>query len=114
MGMHLRQIKEILSAEVHCGSELLDEEVRSVCASDFMSDVLAFVKEQEMLLTGMVNPQVVRTAEMMDIKCIVFVRGKVPDDTIIQMARERGIVLMTTRQRMFIASGLLYRAGMIG
>lgn len=112
--MQLRQVKEILNAEVLCGDELLDKEVRFACASDFMSDVLAFVKKEDVLLTGMVNPQVVRTAEMMDIECIIFVRGKIPDEAIVELARERGIVMMATKRRMFPASGILYAAGLVG
>ena len=112
--MRLSEVKEILDADVLSGGELLDREVRSACASDFMSDVLAFVKEQNLLLTGMVNSQVVRTAEMMDIRCVVFVRGKVPDSAVVEMARERGIVVMATRRRMYVASGLLYSAGLNG
>ena len=79
--MTVLQLKEILSAELLCGGDHLDREVQTACGSDMMSDVLAFVKEQAVLLTGLVNPQVVRTAEMMDMKVIVFVRGKVPCDT---------------------------------
>ena len=112
--MELFEIRDILNATVLCGEEYLDREVRSACASDFMSDVLAYVKDQAVLLTGMVNPQVVRTAEMMDMKCIVFVRGKVPDETILEMARERDIVVMTSEKPMFIACGLLYTTGLAG
>ncbi len=112
--MYLREIKRILDAKVLCGEENLDWEAHSACASDFMSDVLAYVKDQALLLTGMVNPQVVRTAEMMDMKCIVFVRGKVPDETILEMARERDIVVMSSEKPMFIACGLLYTTGLAG
>ena len=112
--MRLSDIKTILHAEVLWGEEHLDREVFSACGSDFMSDVLAFVKNQALLLTGLVNPQVVRTAEMTDIKCIVFVRGKRPDEDIIQMAQERGIVVMTCGERMYSACGLLYSNGLRG
>mgnify|MGYP003356086896 CR=1 FL=1 len=112
--MYLFEIRDTLQATVLCGEDQLDREVRSACASDFMSDVLAYVKDQALLLTGMVNPQVVRTAEMMDMKCIVFVRGKVPDETILEMARERDIVVMTSEKPMFIACGLLYSRGLAG
>ena len=78
--MLLREVRDILDAEVLCGEDLLDTEVLSACGSDFMSDVLAHVKNQAVLLTGLVNPQVIRTADMMDMKCIVFVRGKRPDE----------------------------------
>jgi predicted transcriptional regulator len=77
-----------------------------------MSDVLAYVKDQSLLLTGMVNPQVIRTADMMDIKCVVFVRGKMPDADMIQLAEERGIVLMSSKERLYNACGKLYHAGL--
>ena len=73
--MKVYEIKEILDAEVICGEEFMDRDVFTACGSDMMSDVLAYVKEQAVLLSGLVNPQVVRTAEMMDMQCIVFVRG---------------------------------------
>ena len=112
--MDLYEIRDILSATVLCGEEGLGREVHSACASDFMSDVLAYVKDQAVLLTGMVNPQVVRTAEMMDMKCIVFVRGKAPGPDIVELARERDIVVMRSELRMFVACGLLYRSGLAG
>lgn len=112
--MTLREIRDILKCKVLCGEDALEREINSACASDFMSDVLAYVKDQGVLLTGMVNPQVVRTAEMMDLKCIVFVRGKVPDAPIVSLAAQRDIVVMTSEQRMFIACGLLYAKGLAG
>lgn len=112
--MKLREIKEILNADVLCGEEHLDREVLSACGSDFMSDVLAYVKNQALLLTGLVNVQVVRTADMMDMKCICFVRGKVPDESIVNMARERDLVVMTSPVRMYNACGLLYLNGLRG
>ena len=112
--MYLFEIRDTLQATVLCGEDQLDREVRSACASDFMSDVLAYVKDQALLLTGLVNPQVVRTADMMDMKCIVFVRGKVPDQSILALAQDRGIVVMTTQLRMYTACGLLFTRGLVG
>ena len=112
--MRLSEIRDILGAKVLWGEELLDREVLSACGSDFMSDVLAFVKNQPLLLTGLVNPQVVRTADMVEMSCIVFVRGKVPNESIIQLAAERGIVVMTCPKRMYEACGLLYSKGLRG
>ncbi len=113
--MLIRKVKEILDAEVLCGEELLDtQEVHAACGSDLMSDVLAFVKDQGVLLTGLMNLQVVRTMDMMDMKCVVFVRGKVPDESICQLARERDIVVMTTQHRLYTACGLLYTGGLTG
>ena len=112
--MRLYDVRNILDAKVLWGEEYLDQEIESACGSDFMSDVLAYVKNQALLLTGLVNLQVVRTADMMDIKCIVFVRGKVPDEAILRLARECGIVVMTSKRRMYSACGLLYTNGLVG
>lgn len=112
--MKICEIKETLNATVICGEEFMDREVSTACGSDMMSDVLAYVKEQAMLLSGLVNPQVVRTAEMMDMHCIVFVRGKQPDENIVELARDRDIVLMTTQETMFESCGRLYEKGLRG
>ena len=76
--MTARDVQKILGARVLTGEEFLDREVRSACGSDMMSDVLAFSKDHSVLLTGLCNPQVIRTAEMLDIVCLIFVRGKKP------------------------------------
>ena len=112
--MKISEIKSILNADLICGEEFLSNEVFTACGSDMMSDVLAYVKEQAVLLSGLVNPQVVRTAEMMDMKCIVFVRGKQPDADIIELAIERDIVLLRTQYEMFTSSGLLNNNGLKG
>ena len=103
--MTIRDIAQTLSAEVICGEENLEDDVHSACGSDMMSDVLAFVKDHAVLITGLCNPQVIRTAEMMDIVCICFVRGKVPDEAMIEL---------TTKMRMFTACGVLYEKGLGG
>lgn len=112
--MTIADIKNYLNAEVLCCENMIDKEVQTACGSDMMSDVLAFVKHQSVLITGVCNPQVVRTAEMMDIICICFVRGKTPDESVIQLAKERDIVLLATKMRMFTACGLLYENGLHG
>ena len=112
--MKIREIAKLLDADVLCGEELLDGEVHSACGCDMMSDVLAFVKEQAVLLTGLCNPQVVRTAEMMDMRCIVFVRGKVPSADIDALAEESGIAVLTSNERMYVACGKLYSNGLSG
>ena len=111
--MKVQDIIDILEAEVINEGDM-DAEIKTACGSDMMSDVLAFVKEQSVLLTGLVNPQVVRTADMMDMHCIVFIRGKSPDDTIIALAKQRDITILKTRYRMFTACGKLYDAGLRG
>ncbi|NLK75676.1 MAG: hypothetical protein GX288_10380 [Clostridiales bacterium] len=112
--MTIGDIKEILKAKFIIGEEWKDREVHGACGSDMMSDVLAYIKDQSVLLTGLCNPQVIRTAEMMDIVCIVFVRGKMPDETMIEMAKEREIALLSTGCRMFSACGMLYAQGLRG
>lgn len=112
--MKISTMKELLEAEVICNEELLGNHVYSACGSDMMSDVLAYVKDQAVLLTGLVNPQVVRTAVMMDMVCIVFVRSKMPSQEMIDLARESGIVLLATKKRMYDACGILYTGGLVG
>ena len=112
--MKISEISRLLEAEVLCCENMLDNEVYSACGSDMMSDVLAFVKNQAVLLTGLVNPQVIRTAEMMDMNCIVFVRSKMPTAEMIELAEECGIVILATDKRMYEACGLLYSNGLHG
>lgn len=112
--MKICTIKELLNAEVLCCEENLGGHVYSACGSDLMSDVLAYVKDQAVLLTGLVNPQVIRTAEMMDMVCIVFVRSKEPSEEMLELARESGIVVMSTEKRLYDACGILYTNGLVG
>ena len=112
--MKISTIKDLLDAEVICCEEGLQSHVYSACGSDMMSDVLAYVKDQAVLMTGLVNSQVIRTAEMMDMKCIVFVRSKLPTAEMTELAQEAGIVLMATKKRMYEACGILYSNGLIG
>ena len=108
--LKVREIIDILDAQVLTGEENMELEIYSGCGADLM----AFVKESVILCTGLVNPQVVRTCEMMDIKVICFVRGKVPGETIISLAKEMGITILTTKHPLFITCGKLYSAGIVG
>ena len=112
--MKIFEIVNLLEATVLCGEDKLDGDVRSACGCDMMSDVLAFVKEQAVLLTGLCNPQVVRTAVMMDMRCIVFVRGKMPSADVVSLAEESGLVVLATSERMYPACGKLYEKGLTG
>lgn len=112
--MKISTIKDLLDAEVICCEEGLARHVYSACGSDMMSDVLAYVKDQAVLLTGLVNSQVIRTAEMMDMNCIVFVRSKLPTAEMQELAKDSGIVLMATKKRMYEACGILYSNGLVG
>ena len=112
--MTVRDIQEILGARVISGEEWLDKEVHTACGSDMMSDVLAYVKDQGVLVTGLVNPQVIRTANMMDMVCIVFVRNKEPSEAMLDLARDFGLVVMRSSLRAFEACGRLYEGGLGG
>ncbi len=112
--MVIRELQKILDATLLTPEADLGKEVKTACGSDMMSEVLAFVKDQAVLLTGLNNPQVIRTADMMNMACVVFVRGKMPDRSIVAMAQERGIALLSTRRAMFSACGLLWENGLRG
>ncbi|MBO4276877.1 MAG: hypothetical protein J5925_00590 [Clostridia bacterium] len=112
--MKIKDIAALAGAEVLACGELLDTEVISACGSDMMSDVLAFVKDQGLLITGLVNTQVVRTAEMMDMRAILFVRNKRPTPEILELAEKCDIVVMASPLRMFEACGMIYEAGLKG
>lgn len=111
--MKIVTIKELLGAEVLCNEDKLDCQVYSACGSDMMSNVLAYV-EEAILLTGLINSQVIRTAEMMDMVCVVFVRGKIPTPEMVELARDSGIVLLITDKTMFETCGILYENGLRG
>lgn len=112
--MKLSKVKELLDAKVCTSMDYENVEVFSACGSDLMSHVLAYFKDRGLLLTGLNNPQVVRTAEMMDILCIVLVRGKEPDPAVVALAEEKDLVVMKTDCTLFTACGILYAEGLRG
>ena len=112
--MTLRDMKDILGAEVLVGNDCMDVEVRDAFAADLLSDVLAFAKEGTLLITGITNPQVIRTAEMLELVGIVFVRGKKPDEDAIKLAQIKKVPLLSTRYIMFETCGRLFRNGLVG
>lgn len=110
--MKISEIRDLLDAKVLCCEDHIDREVYSACGCDLMSDVLAFVKDQAVLMTGLVNPQVIRTAVMMDMVCIVFVRSKTPSEEMLSLARDNGIVIMQSDKRLYEACGIMYSNGL--
>ena len=115
--MLLSEIKSILNADILSGESddaLMGKDIHTACGCDLMSDVLAFAKNQAILVTGLMNPQVIRTAEMMDMKCIVFVRSKMPSDEMVNLAESCSIVLLSTDMLMFETCGVLFTKGLIG
>ncbi len=112
MRLTIREIAAILDAKWLCCQEAEDQEVCCAFASDMMSDVLAHVTEDTMLLTGLINSQSVRTAEMLDVPCLVFVRGKLPHQDALQRAEMIGLPALSTTCSMYEACGRLYAAGL--
>lgn len=112
INMRISRIAEILEADILTCNDLAENEIRSACGSDMMSDVLAYVKDQGVLLSGLINPQVIRTALMMDMSCVVFVRGKMPTNEMVELAKSTGIVTLKTPCTMYEACGRLYCAGL--
>ncbi len=112
--MNLGEIKRLLDAEFIIGENYEDLQIEHAFAADLMSDVLAFVGEGVVLLTGLVNPLVIRTADMVDVKAIIYVRGKRPLEEAVELARNIGIPLLTTEYIMFEACGILFKNGIKG
>jgi predicted transcriptional regulator len=110
----LREVKEILDADVIVGHDQLDKEVKTAFGADLMSDVLAFAKTGSMLLTGLTNPQIVRTSNILDIAAIIIVRGKQPLSETVRLAEELKIPLLTTKYILFETAGRLYMKGIVG
>ena len=112
--MTVKEIMSALHADLLCGENKLSQECLAGCGCDLMSDVLAFSKEHMCLLTGLTNSHVVRTCEMLDVVCIVFVRGKQPPADALELARELGIAVMSTSLTLYEACGKLYALGLPG
>ncbi len=114
--MKVSKIKELLNAELHSGEHLLEKEIIGAYASDLMSDVLAsiYLDENAVLVSGLNNTQLIRTAEMLDLCVIVLVRGKKPHPEVVQMAKENGMALLTTNLNMYNSCGILYAGGVKG
>jgi hypothetical protein len=113
--MKLCDCVDVLGAQIMVPADDMAMDIKVACGADLMSDVMAFAcTSNEVMLTGLVNLQTIRTAEMMDVKVIVFVRGKIPTEPMIEMGREKGICILRTELPMFTACGLLYQGGVKG
>ena len=110
--MTIREMAERLEATVYCDPEELDTNLEGAFGSDMMSDVLAFAENRDVLLTGLLNPQIVRTAHMLDMSCIIIVRGKTATEEIKTLAAQNHIALLETAMTMYEASGRLYEGGL--
>lgn len=113
--MKLGQIKRYLNCKTISGPDYDEKTIHKAFCSDLMSDVLAYIHDDTtLLITGLCNPQVIRTAEMIDLKVIVFVRDKKPSKELVRMAEKHDILLLSTTVSMFHAAGILYQQGMRG
>jgi hypothetical protein len=115
--VNIHKIKELLNCEVVCGEEFMNNKVKMGCGCDLMSHVLAHIVHDNgtvLLLTGLTNPQVIYTCDAVDIKVICFVRGKMPEQDVIELAKERNMILLCTNLPMFESCGKLYKEGLIG
>ncbi len=112
--MKIKEIKEVLNAEIVTDFSNEDTDIKYGFASDLMSDALALVKGDSLLITGLNNSQVIRTAEMLDMSTILFVRGKKPCQDVIDLALENRVTILATKYTMFKACGILANNGMEG
>lgn len=106
--MRISEIKNMLECRVFCSDKLMNAEVHSFYAADMMSDVLKFCSAGSLLITGLVNIQVVKVAEILDLKGIVFVSGKIPGQEIISKAQEISLPLLVTDRPMFETCSILH------
>jgi predicted transcriptional regulator len=112
--MKLAEIRDILQCAVLAGEDDLSMEVETVVASDGMSEILAFARPGALMVTGLTNVQSVRTADLANLRAIVYIRGKSPDQKAITLARSSKIPLLTTRLGMFDVCGILRELGLKG
>lgn len=110
--MNIKNLIEITEGKLLTEAFDLSREIKGGCGADLMSDVLASIQPDAVLLTGLCNPQVVRTAQMSDVAAVVFVRGKHPPDETVDLANAEGIPLISSPFGMFELSGRLYKAGL--
>ena len=112
--MKISEIRDILKADVLVGEDQLDKSVVAAGGADLMADVLSAVTQEAVLLTGLTTEQVLRTARVADVACVVFVRGKKPDQPVLELAQTFDLPVLLTRYSLFVASGRLYINGLRG
>ena len=110
--MTLQEIKDILEAEFLVGQEHASLQVEKACGADLLSDVLAFTEPGSLLLTGLLHPQVIRTAEVAELKAVCFVRGKRPPEETVELAKEKDVPILCTSLPMYEACGRLFSRGL--
>ncbi len=112
--MNLRDVALNIKAEVLSGDDLLDTlEIECAYGADLMSDVLAFARPGSLLLTGLTNIQIVRTAQMLDLPAVVFVRGKKPQEAAVKLASQIQMPILLCQLSMFESCGILFQKGIL-
>jgi predicted transcriptional regulator len=112
--MTLLEVQQFLDAEVLVGGDRLDLEVSTAFAADTMSDLLAAGRAGSLLLTSMTSPQVIRTADILDVAAILMVRGKIPSQEVVRLAAELHLPVLATRYVLLEVAGRLYEKGFRG
>ena len=112
--MKLIEIGDILQCEVLAGEDDLSREVETVVASDGMSEILAFAHPGALMITGLTNVQSARTADIANVRAIIYIRGKRPDEKAINLAQKSNIPVLATRLGMFDVCGILRERGLKG
>jgi predicted transcriptional regulator len=112
--MTLHEIKDLLHCEVLSGGDSLELDVTQVVASDGMSEILAFARSKELMITGLTNIQSIRTADIAGVSAVIYCRGKLPEKKAIEFARQRRIPVLATKMGMFDICGVLYNRGLKG
>ncbi len=112
--MKLSEIRDLLGCEVLTGEEELGLDIREVVASDGMSEILAFAKSGELMITGLINIQSIRTADIAGVGAVLYCRGKRPDRKVVEFARQKRIPVLVTPMVMFDICGILYAKGLKG
>lgn len=111
--MNLQQIAKILNAEIVSGGDKIEKtDIPNAYACDLMSDVLAFCPPGSLLMTGLTNIQIIRTAQMLDLSAVVFVRGKRPLEETVALAKENGIPVLLTSKSLYETCGRLFAQGL--
>jgi len=112
--MTLRDIKDLLQCEVLTEGDNLQVDVTQVVASDGMSEILAFAKSNELMITGLTNIQSIRTADIAGVSAVIYCRGKLPEQKVIEFAGQKRIPVLATKMGMFDICGALHDKGLKG
>jgi predicted transcriptional regulator len=110
--MKLSEIKELLGCEVLAGEEGLAVDIQQVAVSDGMSEILAFAKSRELMITGLTNIQSIRTADAAGVSAVIYCRGKRPEKSVVDFARQKKIPVLATPMGMFDICGILFGKGL--